>query len=241
MANTLFLRLEGPLQSWGERGRWSVRDTALEPTKSGVVGLLACALGFHLDDEIGQLSRQIQMGVRVDQPGVLLKDYHTVGGGYTMPQLLQADGKPKGKPGKAHTELTYRTYLCDASFLLAIQAGAKTIDQLAQAVQNPYWVIFLGRKSCPPSRPLYEGVGDYDSIEQSLQAWPWYCPQASETQSTQKRAVLEGTASRGGIRRRHEIISRSRRIFGPRYTQDKLLTVQIVPTFPPYERPMEET
>ena len=58
MANTLFLRLEGPLQSWGERGRWSVRDTALEPTKSGVIGLIACALGYRDDTQIRPLSEK---------------------------------------------------------------------------------------------------------------------------------------------------------------------------------------
>jgi CRISPR system Cascade subunit CasD len=50
MANTLFLRLEGPLQAWGERGRWSIRDSAAEPTKSGVIGLLVhgCGNPFHI-------------------------------------------------------------------------------------------------------------------------------------------------------------------------------------------------
>ena len=56
MANTLFLRLEGPLQSWGERGHWAVRDTAPEPTKSGVVGLLGCALGRH--DDVAVVGQQ---------------------------------------------------------------------------------------------------------------------------------------------------------------------------------------
>ena len=42
----LFLRLEGPLQSWGIRSRWDVRETQPEPTKSGVIGLLGCALGY---------------------------------------------------------------------------------------------------------------------------------------------------------------------------------------------------
>jgi len=44
--NTVFVRLEGPLQSWGTRARWGERDTELEPTKSGVIGLVACALGW---------------------------------------------------------------------------------------------------------------------------------------------------------------------------------------------------
>ncbi len=235
MANTLFIRLEGPLQSWGERGRWSIRDTASEPTKSGVVGLLACALGLHLDDDIRQLSRHIRIGVRVDQPGALLDDYHTVGGGYSTPQLLTAEGKPKKTPpGEPHVEPSVRTYLCDASFLVAIQAEAGIIAQLAHAVQDPHWVIFLGRKSCLPSRPLYEGVGNYVSIKQALESWPWYCPQVGESHTVQRRAILEAWAAAGGIHRRHEIISRVHRIFGSYYTRDELLTVQVIPSFPPF-------
>lgn len=233
MANTLFLRLEGPLQAWGERGRWSVRDTAPEPTKSGIVGLLACALGLNADEEIRGLSQHIEVGIRVDQPGTLLDDYHTVGGGYDAPQLLTAEGKPKRTPaGEPHTELTNRAYLCDASFLVAIQSNPETINWLAQAVQNPQWSIFLGRKSCIPSRPLYEGIGDYASIEQALAAWPWYAPEAKEANTLQKRAVLGGSVTTG-VRRRHEIISRSRRIYGPRYTQNKVVTIRVIPEFPP--------
>src|SRR5690242_15982985 len=90
MPNTLFLRLEGLMQSWGERAHWSVRDTAPEPTKSGVVGLLACALGLNQDDDIRDLSRQVEVGVRCDRPGHRLVDYHTVTGG-----VMSAEGKVK--------------------------------------------------------------------------------------------------------------------------------------------------
>ena len=45
-ANTLFLRLEGPLQAWGvQESKFVVRRTAEAPTKSGVIGLLCAALG----------------------------------------------------------------------------------------------------------------------------------------------------------------------------------------------------
>ncbi len=112
MGNTLFLRLEGPMQSWGERGRWSIRDTAPHPTKSGVIGLIACALGIGADAPIKALSEAVQMGVRVDKPGVRLTDYHTIGGGAETPMLLTAQGKPKKSSGKPHTEISYRDYLC---------------------------------------------------------------------------------------------------------------------------------
>jgi CRISPR-associated protein, Cas5e family len=90
--NTLFLRLEGPLQSWGLRARWGERDTTDAPTKSGVIGLLGCALGLRRDDaRLRDLSDNLRMGVRVDLPGILMRDYHTTGGGRYSTMRLPAD------------------------------------------------------------------------------------------------------------------------------------------------------
>ncbi len=206
MANTLFLRLEGPLQSWGERARWSVRDTAPEPTKSGVVGLLACALGWNDDERIRNLSQQIRVGVRCDKPGTLLVDYHTVGGGYETQQ---------------NAKLSWRHYLCDASFLVAVQAAPEVIARLADAVQNPRWTLYLGRKSCPLSCPPYVSDGDYPSLEAALAELPLLSDKKIE--ATHVRAVIE-CVSDEGVRRRDQVDSRMRRTFLPRYTKDVLLT-----------------
>ena len=63
----LILRLEGALQSWGENSKWDARDTAALPTKSGIVGLLACALGWERGDaRIAELYDTIQIAVRAD-------------------------------------------------------------------------------------------------------------------------------------------------------------------------------
>ncbi len=220
MSNTLFLRLAGPLQSWGERARWSVRDTAPEPTKSGIVGLLACALGLSADADLRILSGKIRIGVRCDQPGIRLVDYHTVGGGYDEPMLLMADGKPKyipnTNPKLPHTEPTHRAYLCDASFFVAIQSDDETIAQLVNAVQSPIWILFLGRKSCPPSEPVFAGTGDYFTLEDALRQ---NLPVAEESGTL--RAVLEcNPTDQDAVRRRDEMDSLSRRTFLPRYTRD---------------------
>ena len=214
MANTLFLRLEGPMQSWGERARWSVRDTAPEPTKSGVVGLLACALGWADDERIRDLSRKMRLGVRCDQPGVVIVDYHTVGGGFATPQLLDANGKLKKSNGRPHNEQSWRSYLCDASFLVVVQADDDTIAQLAEATQSPQWTLFLGRKSCPPSRPIFVGVGQFDSLEAAL---------AYENKRS-VRGVVECTHSEG-VMRRDEVNVRSSRTFLPRYSKDILVSI----------------
>jgi CRISPR system Cascade subunit CasD len=214
MANTLFLRLEGPLQSWGERAHWSVRDTAPEPTKSGVVGLLACALGLSSDDDLTALSAQIRLAVRCDRPGESLRDYHTVLDGF-----VTGEGKIKinQKTGKAQTVISERFYLCDASFLGVVRADPAVVDRLAAAVQAPVWPVYLGRKSCPPALPVYEGVGDYASLETALSGWPLGGGLPLGTGLV--RAVVESTLGQG-TRRQHEFLSRSRRSYGPRYTQD---------------------
>lgn len=214
MSNTLFLRLEGPLQSWGERARWSIRDTAPEPTKSGIVGLLACACGWGADADLRKLSRAVRVGVRCDRPGALLRDYHTVVGG-----VMSAEGKIKknANTGEPETVVSERFYLADASFLVAVQAeDAAWIDRLAEAVQAPTWPFFLGRKSCVPSRPLFAGTGNFPTLEEALR---------QDLPEKPVRAVLEcSPAEAGAIRRRDELFSRARRTFGPRYTRDVLLT-----------------
>jgi CRISPR system Cascade subunit CasD len=221
MANTLFLRMEGPLQSWGERAQWSVRDTASEPTKSGVVGLLGCALGLKEDAGLRQLSQQIKVGVRCDQPGVLLVDYHTVVGG-----VLSAEGKVKinAKTLLPETVVSWRHYLCDASFLVAIQAQPQIIASLAEVVQNPHWPFYLGRKSCPPARPVYGGVGDYPTLEAALSSQPLY--RTGQSGEISLRGVIESSPG-SGVRRRDEINSNSQRTFLPRYTRDVSLMVTI--------------
>lgn len=213
MANTLFLRLEGPLQSWGERGRWSIRDTASEPTKSGVVGLLGCALGWADDQRLRSLSQAVQIGVRCDRPGVSLIDYHTVIGG-----VMAADGKIKinSNTKERETVVSWRAYLCDASFIVALQSSAEWIDRLSSALQAPVWPVYLGRKSCPPSLPVYDGIGDYETIAEALKDHRLYSVTPGPLSV---RVVLECRPGEGQTRS-DEVLSNSRRTFLPRHVQE---------------------
>jgi CRISPR system Cascade subunit CasD len=174
-----------------------------------VVGLLACALGLSEDDAIGQLSRQIDVGVRCDKPGIRMVDYHTVSGG-----VMSAEGKLKrnATTHEPETVVSWRAYLCDASFLVAVQSSDEVIARLAEAVQAPYWPIFLGRKSCPPSRPVFAGLGQYATMRMALQT-------ESAGKTRRVRAVITCDPQEGA-RRRDEVDSRSRRTFLPRYTVD---------------------
>jgi CRISPR system Cascade subunit CasD len=188
----LLLRLEGPLQSWGLRARWDVRDSAREPTKSGVVGLLAGAMGFGRDDPriVEELDGGLRMGVRVEREPGLLKDYHTVTGflpiargGFkhsgvkTATRLETLLGNPDIEPS---TIQSWRQYLTDGAFLVVLaarpSASVGLLSKCAAALERPYWPLFLGRRSCIPARPVLECLSDaYDGLEQALRRHPWSC------------------------------------------------------------------
>lgn len=217
--NTLFIRLEGPLQSWGTRAQWSERETELEPTKSGVIGLLACTLGWsrQRDADIRQLSQSLRFGARVDRPGQILRDYHTVVGG-----VRSAEGKIKitATTKAAETVVSRRFYLCDASFLAAVQGPEKLIELASAALKAPIWPPFLGRRSCPPALPLWAGIGEYRSLEHALASQPV----VDGVTNRRLRAVIECPPGQG-VRRNDEIDALSQRTYLPRYIKEVLLDV----------------
>lgn len=143
---TLLLRLIGPMQSWGTTSRFDERDTQLEPSKSGVVGLLACALGRDRSEPIDDLA-SLRMGVRVDREGVLMRDFQTATG-----VLIAADGKPD----RERTVVSPRFYLSDAAFLVGMEGGdIDLLHQLRRALERPRWPLSLGRKAFAPSVPVW--------------------------------------------------------------------------------------
>jgi CRISPR system Cascade subunit CasD len=226
MANTLLLALMGPLQSWGERGRWEYRDSALTPTKSAVIGLLGCALGLDDDDELRRLASKLALGVRCDHTGTLIEDYHTVVTG-----VLAGTGRIKinASTKEPETVISHRQYLSDAAFLVALRGEDGLLARCAAAVRAPHWPPYLGRKSCPPARPLFEGQADFESLEAALRAWPRL---VSSKDPAEEGLVAQVPASPGtGLRRSDEFESRSRRVFRPRYVRDVL----VYPPNPPEE------
>jgi CRISPR system Cascade subunit CasD len=195
-ASFLALRLEGPLQSWGERARWTVRDTGSEPTKSGVVGLLAASLGLGVDqdDAIAAMAQVLTLGVRVDRPGRALIDFHTVGGGRPPTGVMSASAKRIVKITEAthepETVVSRRAYLSDASFLAVMEGPADLLERLAAALDDPAWPPFLGRKSCPPSVPLRAVRLNASDLEDALTRSPLQ-PRPGERLPLQLRAVIE--------------------------------------------------
>ncbi len=167
--STLFLRLEGPMQSWGGRSIGRIRRTESVPTKSGVIGLLGAALGLsrqQLNSRLKQLN-QLRMAVRVDREGHVDKDYQTVG---AKVGVLTADGEIKKTAATREFEtiISPREFIVDASFLVILQGDDKLIDELSAALQHPKWPLFLGRKRCVPGSRVFAGVSRVLSLRDAI-------------------------------------------------------------------------
>lgn len=177
--NTLFLRLEGLFQAWGGTSKFLIRRSMEAPTKSGVLGLVSCAMGLSrraAKERLPELNT-LAMGVRIDRSGMRWWDYHTVGAGFGM-----STAQGGIKTGAKGTLVTRREYLADASFLVALQGNAKLIQEIAVALVSPKWPVFLGRKSCPPLVPVLARPGSgeswvnpscYENLYSALRAIPW--------------------------------------------------------------------
>ena len=151
----LLLRLAGPMQAWGVKSRFTVRATELAPTKSGVVGMLASAVGRRRTDPIEDLLA-LRFGVRKDQPGSVIRDFHTA---------VPTDGR---KP----MPLSNRYYLADAVFLAGIEGDRALLEGIDEALRHPAFPLYLGRRSCPPTHPVSLGLREAALLD-ALRAEPW--------------------------------------------------------------------
>jgi CRISPR system Cascade subunit CasD len=172
--NTLFLRLAGPMQSWGTKSRMQLRRTDGHPSKSGVLGLLLCAKGVRREDSEEELKalNGLMMGVRVDREGIKDSDYHSTG---AKIGIRKAEGgiKHTATTNELETQLSQREYLYDASFLVALKGDLDMIGTYAAAIRNPIWPVFLGRKCCIPGEPIFEATGEFETLGEALSSVPW--------------------------------------------------------------------
>ncbi len=182
---TILLKFSGPMQSWGTDSHFEIRHTDLHPSKSAVLGLVAASLGWRRDDgRIATLNR-FSFAVRVDQPGSMLKDYHTA-------------HKPEVKNGgiiSYRTYVTTRYYLQDAVFVVALGISESSdADEIIKALRSPYFQPYMGRRSLPlPMDFLLDVInGDPLSVLCSFpwQAADWYKRQEQRKGTCSKRLSI---------------------------------------------------
>lgn len=146
------IRLAGPLQSWGAHSVFTHRDTLRFPTRSGLIGMFAAAQGRRRGAPLDDYD-DLRLTIRIDRPGVVIRDFHTIGGGYPRESTVPtAEGKRRS--AATATIVTHRNYLADAVFTVAVQGPTDRIHAIADALACPHWPIYLGRRSCPPDQPL---------------------------------------------------------------------------------------
>jgi CRISPR system Cascade subunit CasD len=234
--STLLLRLDGPMQSWGTQSRFSVRDTGLEPSKSGVVGLLCAALGRPREEAVADLAA-LRMGVRVDRPGVLRREYQTAGGTHLRGDnygIVTADGKSR------RASQSSRYYLADASFLVGLEAEDEALlRRIDGALADPVWQMSLGRKAYLPGVPVRlpdappDGPGLVElPLRDALLRYPW--PPTGVRGKDAPEYLLfvievDGLAGKDDAVaqvdvRQDQPISFARRQFGLRYVEDMQLS-----------------
>ncbi|HEX7021254.1 MAG TPA: type I-E CRISPR-associated protein Cas5/CasD [Trueperaceae bacterium] len=218
---TLLLRLEGPMQAWGTSSRFTQRDTGLEPSKSGVIGLLCAALGKSRDEtEPGQehlpslaTMAALSVGVRIDRAGTVNVDFQTAGGGRMAGQKY---GVAHVHGGLFGSVMSHRYYLQDASFLVGLAGPDYTLlKRLQDAIANPVWQLYLGRKGYVPSVPVFipDGLLEAD-LRTALTTYP-----LPERADADIRLVLETSDPVGSEPRMDHPVDFARRLFRRRYVR----------------------
>ena len=210
----LLLRLVAPMQSWGTQSYFIYRDTGLEPSKSGIIGLLCAALGRGRTEPVNDLAA-LRMGVRVDGEGRVMKDFQTA------QKVLQADGESI-KP----TVTSWRYYLADARFLVGLEGeDVAFLRRLHEALRDPVWPLYLGRKAFVPGCPIWleDGLHVGKSLEEVLTTAPWLAPAWGHWPPDRLRLVVEDFNG-PEVRRDHPI---SFDIWQRRYLPRRLRTLMI--------------
>lgn len=161
---TLTIRLTAPLQSYGNEATFNRRTSNYYPSKSAVIGMIAAALGYRRDDKRIQKLNKLLMAVRIDQPGSFITDFQVV--------EYQKNASTKSK------KITYRSYLQDAVFMVAISGENSEIDSIEYALKHPKFQLFLGRRSNAPAGPLKIDMFSDDPLtvlkNLSWKASDWY-------------------------------------------------------------------
>lgn len=176
----LMFDIYGPMAAWGEVAVGETRSSAAYPTRSAILGLLAAALGLRRDNEpdLTCLANSVWIGVRVDDAGEPLTDYHTA----EPPRKLTRGEVPHStrrsqltRGERRNVVLSRRTYRVDARYTIILQGREDTeypLGRLRDALERPRYVPYLGRKSCPVSIPMRPRLVEVISASAALAGSP---------------------------------------------------------------------
>ena len=172
----LHLDLAAPLMSFGGVAIDEVGPTREIPAVSALTGLFANALGWEWTDREAHqaLQERLIFAAGIQSPGVVVIDNQNAD--------LSKDkigwttfGRPEERGGGSldNVHRRVRHYRADARVrvVCSLQSADEkpTTNDLAHALEHPARPLFIGRKNCLPSRPLFAGWIEADSAYQALQ------------------------------------------------------------------------
>jgi len=181
MREFLIFRLYGSMASWGDIAVGAIRPTSDHPSKSAVMGLLAAAMGIRRDEEERQheLAEGYLIAIRIDAPGILLRDYHTIqvppaGKGKKKYEFLTRKDELAMPKDELGTILSSRDYRCDAVYTICLWGRTVSppypVAMIKTRLENPMFVLYLGRKSCPLSLPVHAQIITADTLAEAMGA-----------------------------------------------------------------------
>lgn len=194
----LVFQLYGFMASWGDVAVGEIRPSFDRPSKSAVLGLVAAALGISRDDASthDSLANDYGFAVRIDKPGALLQDYHTVQmpsgkGGRNLP--TRGDEIRYSKLG---TLLSTRAYLTDALATVSLwprtSSPCWSLHTIQEHLESPRFTLYLGRKACPPSWPLAPAVIPASTVRKALGSYDEHQPDLGQAL---KECLADGKTS----------------------------------------------
>lgn len=158
------LTIQAPLMSFGDDTSkyQNTRDTATKPTKSAMIGLVACAMGIPRDDpRIGKLKNDLTIyTTTINKDASLWQDYQNA-------HIREIDRIGNYGSSNDKNVQRWKTYILNGKYVVFI--GSDDVDQLKSihdSISNPFWPLFIGRKCCTfSSRPTEQTVTLYDESE----------------------------------------------------------------------------
>lgn len=189
----LHLRLSAPLMAFGGVAIDHVGPTRDFPSASALTGLFANALGWRRSEGRAHqaLQDRIEFGALISRQGRLLTDTQNArvyeeepgwttfgqpetrnkGSSYSNPPIEAQLGNTHGRKWLTHQRR--RDYLVDheCRVVLRLSAGdGPGLDDLAAALNCPARPVFIGRKPCLPTAPLFAGWVEGDDARAALAA-----------------------------------------------------------------------
>ena len=228
MTRYLVFTLYGPLQAWGEVAVGEVRDTAGRPTKSGVLGMVAAALGIARGDDAAMTALHEAFGfaVRVDDMGEALHDYHTTQSPVARRGAVWPTRRRELGADKLNTILSTRTYRADACYTVAlIVRGGIEPDRIVAAFRAPVYAPYLGRRACSPAWPIRPVTVEAEDLVDAFEQVP--IPKDLSWIKGSRQVFFEGDGGRITPLFRHDRLDRltsaARRSFAKRTEHEGLL------------------